>query len=148
MQFDASVYCWRSVGQIIFWLIPTPLFSFRRWFLSLWGAQLHSTVRIYEGVRIFDPRNLRVEAHGCIGPRCNIHNTTQVRVGEGAVLSFECVICTATKRRSSDCGELIFYDAPVVIGKNCFIGAQSFISFGVVLPDKSFVKARELRRCE
>ena len=143
MNFPFFVYVWRFIGSPLFSIIPYRPFVLRRVYLRFWGASLAPSTRIYGGVQIFNPKKLFMGEGSCLGSGVKILNTDWVSIGANSIVSFEAVICTASKRRSDD-GRWIFCESPIRIGDSCFIGAQAFLTLGAVVKDEEFVKVRQV----
>jgi acetyltransferase-like isoleucine patch superfamily enzyme len=134
-----------NMGSFTMGLQPEIFFfSSRRGFLSMSN---NSHLTIYGGVRV--GRGIRIvvgeHAHMQIGNDVYINSdssfvcTTEVKIGNGARISWECEICDNDYHRIIRDGSVCAN--PITIGNNVLIGRRAMIMKGVTIGDGSVVAA-------
>ena len=92
------------------------------------------------------PANIYIDDYVYIGNHNSFYADAGIFIGEGSVISDNCEIRTANHNYNSpDLKWLPYdergYDAPVTIGKNCWIGTRCLILPGVTILDGAVVGA-------
>lgn len=131
---------WRLINVTIFRLCR---FNSTKWIkiylLRLFGAKIRQRCNIYNTVDIFAPWNLEVEQGVTIGPNTNIYNKDKVTIRKYTTISQNSFLCTASHDISSF--DLPLKLKPIVIERNCWIGANSFVGPGVNMAVGSVLSA-------
>lgn len=122
---------WFFVGLPLLRAAWIPSSAFRRQLLRLFGAEVGRGVVIKPGVRIKEPRMLRVGHHAWLGEDCWIDNLDAVWIGEHVCVSQGAYLCTGNHDWSDPAFAL--RTAPIRLGTGSWVGARSFIGPGVVL---------------
>lgn len=130
LTFKIFLLYWRIIWPLITMMPPgLVFFSFKRKLINLHGAQIKSGVKIYPGVKIYNPRNLRINTSVTIGRTVNLYSVGKIEIGSGTVISQDCVILTATHDyRSADFDLLI---KNVNIGENVWLAKSVTVLPGV-----------------
>lgn len=129
---------WIFVNLFIFrLLVGSPLRPFRIRLLRVFGADIDSSVEIYNSVKIFAPWNLSMGRGSCIGPFVEIYNKANVQIGENSVISQGTYICTASHSIKDRLLPLRL--KAVTIGNYCWIAARVIITPGVNIGDGSVI---------
>jgi putative colanic acid biosynthesis acetyltransferase WcaF len=134
-----ELFAWRYCGQIIFNLLPLPLFYPRNLLLRLFGATIGSSNRIYPSVKVWLPRNLVLGSCNGIGHNVYLYNKAKITIGDGCVISQSSLICTASHDYSDPAFEL--YAKPISISNQSWIAASSIILPGVSIATGSVIGA-------
>ena len=116
-----------------------PLHSLRNWIWQLFGLKLGKGSTLHTGVRIFDPRNIRVGEGTIIGFSCFIDGRDQVTIGNHTDIASQVMIYSSEHDINAPDFHAIF--APVKIGDYVFIGPRAIILPGVVIGDSAVVGA-------
>jgi putative colanic acid biosynthesis acetyltransferase WcaF len=124
--------------------LPTPVFMFewRRIILCAFGAKLAKGVKIYQSVKIFDPRNLIVESEAVIGPRVKLYSVDLICIGKNALVSQDCHLCTATHDYRDPDFKLML--GKIIIEERVWVAAEVFIGPGVSVRKNSVIYARSV----
>lgn len=129
--------CWFLVGVFM----PGRSFSFaKRFVINLFGGDCESGSVIYSSCLIFDPRNLVMKSNSTLGPKAIIYNVDKIVIGKGSVISQYSHLNTASHDFRSHNFPLIH--EPIVIGDNCWIATDVYVSMGVSICDGTIVGAR------
>lgn len=134
---------WNVVCALLFRPFPTKLFWWWRWILlRLFGAKVDFHSHVYSSVSIWAPWNLRMEAGSCLGPHAICYNQAIVTLEAGATVSQYAYLCTAghkTDEPNSASSGLIV--APIMIGRNAWVGTRAYIGMGVEIGQNAIVGA-------
>lgn len=130
---------WRISWAVLFRPSPTPLHSWRRVLLRLFGATIGHGVRIYPACRIWAPWNLTVGAGATIGP-ATLYNVAEMVICGNAIISQGAHLCTASHNFDSPTFDLI--KGPIYIGENAWVAADAFVGPGVNIGESAVISAR------
>lgn len=131
---------WNAAWALLAMWTPTFAHRWRRLLLTIFGAKLHPTVRIYPTAKIWYPKHLIMGANSVFGPRVNCYCMAMVTIGSGAIISQGAHICAGTHDISDKNFQLIA--RPIVIGQDAWIAAEAFIGPGVNIGSGAVVGAR------
>lgn len=137
----------RLIWNVVYIFLFRPFGSrfFRLWrifLLKIFGAQVTWRSSIYASTKIWAPWNLIMEDNAGIGPNVIVYNQADVKICENAKISQFSFLCTA----GHDTGELnTAYSGlivgPIIIKKNAWIGAKTFIGMDVTIGEGAIVGA-------
>lgn len=116
-----------------------PLHSVRNLIWRLAGLKLGKRSTLHTGVRVFDPRNIRVGEGTIIGFSCFIDGRDQVVIGNNTDIASEVMIYSQEHDLSSPDFQAV--GAPVTIGNYVFIGPRAIILPGIKIGDGAVVAA-------
>lgn len=142
MGNKAARAIWNMAWLILYRPTPRPMHFWRVWLLRLFGAHIGRGVLIYQSARIWAPWNLTMEDGSCLGDDVNCYNVDTVHLGQGAVVSQYCYLCTASHDYMRRSRPLV--TAPIYIGAESWVAADVFISPGVTVGEGAVVGARSL----
>lgn len=131
---------WKIFYILLFRPSPNTFFFWRVSLLRLFGAELDSTARVYPTCLIWDPRNLVMGRDTCVADRVNVYNVAPIVLGEGAVVSQDVYLCTASKSYWDGRRDLLV--APIEVGRGAWVACAAFICPGVTVGDGSTILAR------
>ena len=116
-----------------------PLHSVRNLIWRLSGLKIGRGSTLHTGVRVFDPRNIRVGEGTIIGYATFIDGRELVQIGSHTDIASEVMIYN----QSHDLSAADFHavGAPVQIGDYVFIGPRAIILPGVTIGDGAVVAA-------
>jgi len=114
--------------------------GWRRWLLNLFGAELHSTSRIYPRARVWAPWNLSMEERATIADDVDVYCVDRIVLGARAVVSQYSYLCGAG--HDIDQPDRPLVPAPIRIGEDCWIAADVFVGPGVSIGPRTVVGAR------
>jgi putative colanic acid biosynthesis acetyltransferase WcaF len=94
------------------------------------------------GVKVLMPWHLTLEDHVAIGRNVDLYNFSPITVRRMSVVSQDTTLCTGSHDfRQPD---MPLTHAPIVIGRECWVAAQTFVCPGVEIADGVVVGARSL----
>lgn len=128
--------CWYTMAS---WT-PRPFFGWRRCILRWFGARLTKTSRVYGSARIWWPGNLEMGERTAIGPRVNVYCMGRIEIGAGTIISQDAHLCAGTHDYEDPTFQL--QAAPISIGRNVWIAAESFVAPGACIKDGVVLAAR------
>ena len=133
---------WQAVWLLLFRYSPTPLFSWRRMLLRLFGADIGNGVRIHSSAKVWLPRNLAIGAGSLIGPGVRLYDQGRIVIGERSVVSQYAHLCAS----SHDVRDIDFrlVERPIQVGSACWIAAEAFVGPGVTVGDGAVLSARSV----
>ena len=134
---------WIVCSYFLFKPFVTNIFSgWRRLVLRLFGAKVGHGANIYPSVKIWAPWNMNIGADSCIGPSVICYNMRPITIGEKTVVSQYAYLCTAGhvigEVNNAHEGLIV---APIVIGRESWIGTRAYVGMGVEIGDRSVVGA-------
>lgn len=119
---------------------PAPLFRWRLLVLTLFGAKVHRTARVYGSARVWYPPNLVMHAYSVIGPNANCYCMDEVVLGEMVVVSQNAFLCAGTHDIGDPDFQLV--TRPISIGARAWVAADAFVGPGVKVGEGSVLGAR------
>jgi putative colanic acid biosynthesis acetyltransferase WcaF len=131
---------WGLVQGTLFRWSPRPLFAWRRFLLSLFGARLHRHARIYPRARIWAPWNLEMDAWATLADDVDCYSVERTIIGRRATVSQYAYLCGATHDFEQAHRPLV--PMPITIGPRAWIAADVFVGPGVTIGEGTVVGAR------
>lgn len=135
-------YLFKMIYGVVDLFVPYHLFFVRRLLLRIFGANIHKNCRIYNNVKVFDPKNLQMHEGSTIGPSVIIYNVARIRLLKNATISQYSHLCSASHNYKSRLHELICDD--IVIGKNAWVASDVFVGPGVSFGNNAVALARSV----
>lgn len=121
--FKSIIY---SVFESCLDIFPRHTGSYlRKKLLTLFGAQIHSTARIYRGVRVSVPKNLILEEGSCLGPNAVVYNLGKVHIGRRATISQEAKLICASHNIRTTKHELTTRE--IIVSENAWVAAYATV---------------------
>lgn len=117
--------------------IPSHLIRNAIW--RAFGLRLGAHSTLHTGVRVFDPRHIKVGEGTIVGYATFIDGREEVRIGNHTDIASEVMIYSQEHDLSSP--DFVATGAPVQIGDYVFIGPRSIILPGVKIGDGAVVGA-------
>ncbi len=120
---------------------PTPSFMhrWRRLLLRLFGARIARGAHVYPSVRIWDPRNLEMGSHSCLGPRVDCYTMAKITLGAHAIVSQDARLCAGT--HEIDDPEFQLATKPIAIGDHAWVASGAFVGPGVSIGEGAVLGA-------
>jgi putative colanic acid biosynthesis acetyltransferase WcaF len=131
--FLRALWMWVEVIVLLNPLITS--FSFKRWLLRRFGAEIGPNVIIKPSVHIKHPWRLRIGANAWIGERAWIDNLAAVAIGANACVSQGAYICTGNHDWSDPGMGLVV--APIEVGEGAWVGAFAKVAPGVTVGEQA-----------
>jgi putative colanic acid biosynthesis acetyltransferase WcaF len=131
---------WVVVQRTLYRWSPTPLYAWRRFLLKSFGAKIGADAHPYPSAEIWAPWNLDMAPRSCLGPNVICYSVAPIRVGQGAVVSQNVHLCTATHDHRDPAFPLM--GGEISIGEDAWIAADAFIGPGVSVAKGAVVGAR------
>lgn len=116
-----------------------PIHSLRNLIWELAGVQIGKDSTLHTGIRVFDPRNIKVGDGTIIGYACFIDGRDKVTIGNHTDIASEVMIYSQEHDLTSD--DFAAHGAPVKIGDYVFIGPRAIILPGVTVGNGAVVAA-------
>ena len=131
---------WGLVWALLYRPTPRSFHGWRRFLLRLFGANIATGAHPYPAARIYAPWNLTMEADSCLSDHVDCYCVTDVTLGQGALVSQYCYLCTATH----DYNDLKFptLTAPIRVEANAWVAADVFIGPGITIREGAVIGAR------
>ncbi len=130
---------WGGVCGLAFRPTPPPFHAWRVLLLRLFGAKIGRSVSVYASARIWAPWNLTLGDFSVLGARVDCYSVGPVLLGEGAIVSQDTCLCTATHDYTDASFGLVV--KPVSIGAHAWVCARAFIAPGVTIGEAAIVGA-------
>lgn len=130
------------LGSLMFRLTPKPLYKARVLLLRVFGARLDATVRIRPDVRIDRPWNLSMGRKSSLGDAVVIWAHAPLSIGARCTISQYCRLAAFRENEHAPAGPTS--PAPLTIGDDVWIAAESYVAGGQTVPDGTLVGARSV----
>ncbi|HAR63833.1 MAG: putative colanic acid biosynthesis acetyltransferase [Candidatus Margulisiibacteriota bacterium] len=133
---------WNSACFCLFRYTPRVFHRWRCALLRLFGAKIGSHCRVYPGTRIWAPWHLVMDDYACLANDVTCYSMAKIHISERAIVSQGTHLCCGTHNYSDPLFQL--YAEPIVIGRNAWVCAESFIAPGVTVGEGAVVGARSV----
>ncbi|MGY8526772.1 putative colanic acid biosynthesis acetyltransferase [Paracidovorax citrulli] len=133
---------WNWTWLLLFRPSPRPAHAWRAALLRLFGAQLGRHVHVYPAVKIWAPWNLTIGNNVGVADGVTLYNIERIEIGDYAVLSQGCHLCTGSHDYNSPNFKLIAF--PITVAAQAWVCAESFLSPGVSVPEGAVVAPRSV----
>ncbi len=135
---------WLVVQSTLFRWSPRPCHGFRTRLLRLFGADIPvpSQVVVFPTVKITFPWKLRLEPRSMVGRHVTIYNLGNITLRYGANISQNVHLCAGS--HDFNRWSMPLTTAPIIIGKNAWVAADSFVGPGVTIGELAVIGARSV----
>ncbi|HEX2853323.1 MAG TPA: DapH/DapD/GlmU-related protein [Opitutaceae bacterium] len=134
-----ALLVWEYVWALTCSWTPKPLNPWRLFVLRIFGAKLHGTPFVHQRARVQQPWNLTMHHRACLGDRANAYSLAPITLEEGCTIAQEAYLCTGTHDFAHP--DIPLQTAPIVVGRDVFVGARAFVLPGVTLAARCVVGA-------
>lgn len=131
---------WGIVQGSLFRWSPRPCFRWRRMLLSLFGAKMHPTARVYPLARILVPWNLEMDAYATLADHVDCFTVAKITIGRRVTVSQYSYLCSAT--HDFEDPKRLMVPIPITLGARSWIAADVFVGPGVTVGEGTVVGAR------
>ncbi len=129
-----------ATAQPFFRLSPRPLWGWRRWMLTRFGATIGQQVHVYPTVRITMPWNLTIDDHAAVGDRAILYALGPIAIKARATISQGAHLCAGTHDISLPDRPLV--KSPITINEDAWVAAEAFVGPGVTVGKGAILGAR------
>jgi len=130
---------WSIVYVLLYRPTPKPLRRWRLFLLRLFGCKITGLPYVAPSAWVKMPWNLTLGDHACLGPQSEVYNLGPVILEDRACVSQQAYLCAGTHDFSKPNLPLVV--GPIVLGKDCFLGARAFIMPGVIVGEGAVIGA-------
>lgn len=130
---------WSLSWKLLCSWTPKPLNLWRLFILRCFGTQIEGRPFVHAKARIHIPWHLKLAHRACLGERAQAYTLGHITLEEGCTVAQEAYLCTGTHDFSSP--QLPLQTAPIVIGKDAFVGVRAIILPGVHVGERAIVGA-------
>ena len=133
---------WNVVWLLFFRITPGRIDLFNRWrafLLRCFGARIGKCTAIFPSVKIWLPWNLVIGDYVALSSGVNCYSIDKISIGSNTTVSCDVFLDCASHDISSPIMELTY--APITIGANCWIAANSIVLPGRNVGDGAVVAA-------
>ncbi|MGD1037697.1 MAG: putative colanic acid biosynthesis acetyltransferase [Roseiarcus sp.] len=142
-SFSLGHRSYRALWNVTWLLLArwTPPFMhpWRRVLLRLFGAKIAGGAHVYPSVRIWDPRNLEMDSHSCLGRRADCYSMARISLGAHAIVSQDARLCAGL--HDIDDPEFQLVTKPIVIGDHAWVASGAFVGPGVSIGEGAVLGA-------
>jgi len=131
---------WTIVQRTIFRWSLSRSYTWRRFLLKRFGAQMGQSAAVGATTKIIHPWLLKLGDWSNIAADVTVYNLGQVTIGDHSVISQDAYICAGTHDYTQPTLPLL--RPPITIGNGVWIAAGAFIGPGVTVGDNTVVGAR------
>lgn len=133
---------WNIVWALLFRTTPGRVALFNRWrafLLRCFGAKIGKHTAIFPSVKVWLPWNLEIGDRVALSSGVNCYSVDKIIIGNNSTISCDVFLDCASHDISSPIMELTY--APIAIGANCWVAANSIVLPGRRLGDGAVVAA-------
>jgi putative colanic acid biosynthesis acetyltransferase WcaF len=133
---------WWIVQDTLFRWSPQPMYGFRRWLLTLFGAKIGKNVLLRPTVKTTYPWKLTIGDNSWIGDDVHLYTLGEIVIGSSVCVSQDSYLCTGSR----DPGQINFpiYAKPIVIKDQAWVAADVFIMPGITIGTGALVGVRSV----
>ena len=135
-----TVQLWWMVQATLFAMSPQFLYSWRRFLLKCFGAQIGKAVIIRPTAKINYPWKVKIGDYSWIGDDVVLYSLGDISIGKNTVVSQKSYICTGTHDYTKV--DFPILAKKIIIGDGCWLATDGFVSPGVTINDGVVVGAR------
>ena len=135
-----TVQIWWIVQASLFKLSPQVMYGWRRFLLRCFGAEIGKGVIIRPSAQITYPWKVEIGDFSWIGDDVVLYSLGDIIVGKNTVISQKSYICTGTHDYSKI--DFPILEKKIVIGDECWLATDVFVSPGVTISNGVVVGAR------
>lgn len=135
-----TVQLWWIFQSTLFRLSPQVLYGWRRFLLRIFGAKIGRKVIIRPTVKITYPWKVKIGDYSWIGDDVVLYSLGDIIIGKNAVVSQKSYLCTGTHDYSKK--DFPILAKKIVIGDECWLATDVFVSPGVTINKGTVVGAR------
>lgn len=134
------VQLWWIVQGTLFAMSPQFLYGWRRFLLRCFGTKIGKGVIIRPSAQITYPWKVKIGDYSWIGDDVVLYSLGDIIIGKNTVISQKSYICTGTHDYSKI--DFPILEKKIVIGDECWIATDVFVSPGVTINNGVVVGAR------
>ncbi len=134
------VQLWWFVQATLFRLSPQFAYTWRRFLLRLFGAEIGKKVIIRPSTKITYPWKIKIGDYCWIGDEVTLYSLGEIEIGKNTVISQKSYICTGTHDMHSP--KFDIFAKKIVIKDGCWIATDVFVSPGITREKNVVVGAR------
>ena len=135
-----TVQLWWIVQATLFAMSPQFLYAWRRFLLRSFGAQIGKKVIIRPTAQITYPWKVKIGDYSWIGDDVVLYSLGDIIIGRNTVISQKGYICTGTHDYTKV--DFPILAKKIVIGDECWLATDVFVSPGVTINNGAVVGAR------
>jgi putative colanic acid biosynthesis acetyltransferase WcaF len=139
VQSKMARFAWGAAWLFLFRPSPRALHSWRRGLLRMFGANVAATAKIYPGVKIWAPWNLRIGEVVGIADGVTLYSQAAIILEDHVTVSQEAYLCTGSHDYRS--ASFPLWTAPIHVKRNVWIAARAFIHPGTTISEDAVVGA-------
>lgn len=134
------VQLWWLVQATLINLSPQALYSWRRFWLRIFGARIGKKVIIRPSVKITYPWKLSIGDYSWIGDDVVLYSLGEIEIGSNTVISQKSYLCTGSHDYAKETFDI--FAKKIIVGNNCWIATDVFVAPGITVGDGVIVGAR------
>jgi putative colanic acid biosynthesis acetyltransferase WcaF len=135
-----TVQLWWIVQATLFRASPQVFYGWRRFLLRCFGAEIGKGVIIRPSTQITYPWKVTIGDYSWIGDDVVLYSLGEIIIGKNTVISQKSYICTGTHDYSKI--DFPILAKRIVIGDECWLATDVFVSPGVTINNGAVVGAR------
>ena len=135
-----TVQLWWLCQFLLFNPSPQVCYSWRRFLLRLFGANIGKNVLIRPSVKIVYPWKVTIVDNSWIGDDVNLYSLGPISIGKNTVISQKSYICGG----GHDYTKVDFpiFSKPIIIEDECWLATDVYVAPGVIIGNGTVVGAR------
>ncbi|KAB1066602.1 colanic acid biosynthesis acetyltransferase WcaF [Tamlana haliotis] len=134
------VQLWWICYAVFFKPSPQVLYSWRRFLLRIFGAEIGKNVIIRPSAEFTYPWKIKIGDNSWIGDQVVLYSLGEIIIGSNTVVSQRSYICTGTHNYKEI--DFPILEKRIIIGDQCWLATDVFVSPGVSIGSGVVVGAR------
>lgn len=134
------VQLWWVVQATLINLSPQVLYSWRRFWLRIFGARIGKKALIRPSVKITYPWKVSIGDYSWIGDDVVLYSLGEIEIGNNTVISQKSYLCTGSHDYVKETFDI--FAKKITIGNSCWLATDVFVAPGITIGDGVVVGAR------
>jgi len=138
----SGIWCqlWWLVQACLFSTSPQFMYSWRRFLLRAFGANIGRGVIVRPSVRVTYPWKLSIDDYAWVGDQVELYTLGEITIGAHAVVSQRSYLCTGSHDPASRSFRI--FAKPIVVEEGAWLATDVFVAPGVTIGRNALIGAR------
>lgn len=134
------VQLWWLVQSTLFACSPQFMYSWRRFLLRAFGANIGEGVILRPTARVTNPWKLTIGDYSWVGDHAELYTLGEIIIGKNAVVSQRAYLCTGSHDYETHTFDI--YAETIIVEDEAWVAADVFVAPGVTIGKGAVIGAR------